>query len=559
MFSFMQIPSLVIWYRLSLMLIFATSMIDLQSQDIKTNRFIIKLKEGAEIQSFSLNKLVQENYKVTSIRCLNKPHLAINTPPHSTTFSNNLHAIKFSESVSPQETIMAFMSTGLVEYAEPDYQGIAAATAAEAIPPNDTYLNRQWYINNDGTFPRGAVKAGADLQLLDAWDIETGDSTIIIASIDSGVKTTHPELKRRIWKNANEINGNDTDDDHNGFIDDVHGWNFITNSNLITDDNRHGTHVAGVMAATANNSTGYSGIDWHCKIMVCKVLSGDLTGYYSDFIEAIHYAVDNGANIINMSLGGDAYSKAFEEAVLYAESHGVLIVASMQNDNTDKPYYPAAFDPVIAVGATDPNDTRSLNFINAKGGSSYGQHIDVVAPGNYIYGLNNINNDNYSSLFGGTSLATPMVSGVLSLLMANQPTLTTVEVRERLFTTCDDQVGDIVEDIAGWDPYYGFGRVNAYRILTNSINAETSTAKVYPNPTNGPLHIRYSLDGPSDAQVKILTTQGVIVYDKLLPLSRIFNVDLQLQHLAEGVYIMILSTRFGQIQSKFIRTDIKTN
>ncbi|NJN27502.1 MAG: S8 family serine peptidase [Cyclobacteriaceae bacterium] len=352
------------------------------------------------------------------------------------------------------DVISLFELSGLFDFIERDFVSSGASIAEEiAFVPDDPFVHKQWYINNDGSFPNGLAKAGADIQLHKAWAIETGSEEVTVAILDSGIKPDHPEFADRIWKNKAEANDG-ADTDNNTYVDDLNGWNFVDNNNLIRDDNGHGTHVSSVIGSNGNNAIGFAGIDWKCKLMICKVLDRNLNGFYSDWIEAIYYATDMQADVINMSFGGVEKSKALEEAVNYAFERNVMLVSSMQNDNEEIPYYPAAYSNVIAVGASNPDDTRSTSFINTiPGGSNYGNHIDVIAPGNYIYGLG-LRNNYYANVYGGTSLATPVVSGILSLLFAHFPDLTNAQIYAKLMKSCDDEVGKPTEDVPGWDKYH---------------------------------------------------------------------------------------------------------
>lgn len=296
-----------------------------------------------------------------------------------------------------------------------------------------------------------------------AWSIEQGDSNIVVTIIDSGTKLDHPEFTGRIWTNYHEIPNNGIDDDGNGYIDDVKGWDFANSDNDPMDDNGHGTNVAGIIGANGNNSIGYAGADWYCKLMILKGLDNNNYGYYSWWTEAIYYAVDNGAKVINMSLGGNSFSTTLQNAVTYALNNNVVVVVCMMNTNSNTVYYPAGFTGVIAVGSTNSNDTRSNPFFwSPTSGSNYGSHISVVAPGNYIYGLNYQSNTKYGSYWGGTSQATPHVSGLASLLLAQNPSRTPAQIKSTIETTAEDQVGNSSEDTPGWDIYFGHGRINAF-------------------------------------------------------------------------------------------------
>lgn len=246
--------------------------------------------------------------------------------------------------------------------------------------------------------------------------------------------------------------------------------------------------MGGIALASGNNNLGYAGVNWNSKIMICKILNEENSGYYSWWAEAIYYAVDNGASVINMSVGGDGSSTLLEDAVNYAYDNNVPVVVSTGNQNSVI-QYPAQYANAFAIGSTNPDDTRSVPFFwNETSGSNYGPALDFVAPGNYIYGLNNSSNTNYNYYWGGTSQAAPHVAGLISLLLSVDSNLTVDEIRTILEETSEDEVGDS-EDTAGWDQYYGHGRINAFKALTHSslsidkFDGTDQNLIVYPNPT----------------------------------------------------------------------------
>lgn len=377
----------------------------------------------------------------------------------------------------------AYRQCGAFTYVHSDVMGHGHGKKGNlADTPTDTYFYRQWALFNNGTFSEHAdginslpPKIGADIHMQEAWTIEKGSSKIIVAVLDGGVKWDHPEFAGRIWNNAKETPNNGIDDDGNGFVDDEHGWNFSNNQNVqnfagnnnVKDSIGHGTNVAGIIGSNGNNNMGYAGVDWNCKIMPVKVLNDSNVGYYSWWAKGIHYAVDNGARVINISAGGtDAAGTVLKDAINYALSKKVTVVVSIGNDNSDIHEYPAAYPGVIAVGATEPNDTRVNGFFwDPKSGSNWGSHISLCAPGNFIYGLASTSNAEYDLFWGGTSQAAPHVSGVVALLLAQDSTLTPAQIKNILEVTADDQVGNPLEDKLGFDPYYGHGRLNAGRAL----------------------------------------------------------------------------------------------
>jgi subtilisin family serine protease len=342
----------------------------------------------------------------------------------------------------------------------------ARKTRVENILPNDPLLNREYAVLNDGSFTKGKATPFADIQLAEAWQVEKGDSNVTVAVLDGGIQMNNPDFKGRIWTNKKEIPGNGIDDDHNGYVDDVNGWNFSDRDNDLTDRLGHGTNVASIIGADANNGIGYAGVDWNCKIMPLKVVDDQGHGDYGDWADAVYYAVNNGARVINMSLGGAAPSRKLKNAIEYAYQHNVVVVAAMMNTNSDTKYYPAAYPHVIAVGATGPDDNRATPFSwSASSGSNYGSNICVVAPGAFIYGPSPDGKD-YDVCWSGTSQATPYVSGLASLLIAQDPSRTPDQIKKIIEATADDQVGNPAEDTKGWDEFYGYGRINAYKALT---------------------------------------------------------------------------------------------
>jgi thermitase len=425
--------------------------------------------------------------------------------------------------------ILAVPTSTLSEYEEIDHPGYACGLTTTYNISKESHL--QWYLHNNGTFPYSASKPGADINICAAWQITHGDSSVTVAVLDSGIDRDLPEFTNRLWEN----------------IDDVIGWDFINDDNNPDDDAGHGTAIAGVLAANYNNQTGLIGIDQKCKIMVCKTLDNNLTGYYSQWIKAIHYAVDNGAHIINFSMAGFEPSQALHKAIQYAESKGVLIVAGMGNTNSEQQCFPAAYPEVLAVGATDPNDRRSISFNGVAGrtGSNHGDHIDVVAPGNYILSLSM--GGLQSTMRAGTSLSTPMVTGIASLLLAQNRNSTPQQLRMKICLSAADLVGDPVEDVEGWDRFYGFGRVDAARALLfdQPLSVFETAPHLYPNPASDQTTLFGLLDNPSEAQITIFDLAGKEIATHYLKPRRLINVQLDLTSLPPAQYVVRLQTATG--------------
>ena len=300
-----------------------------------------------------------------------------------------------------------------VRFAEPNHRYAAAAA------PTDPLFTEQWSLADDTVMGAGP-----------AWD-QTVGGDVTVAVIDSGVDASHPDLAQNIWTNPSEIPGNGIDDDANGFVDDTSGWNFVANSPNAGDDNGHGTHVAGILGAKGGNGIGVAGVAWNVKIMPIKVLDASAIGSASTLALGIRYAVANGAKIINLSVSGPGYSRAFEEAVQLASDSGVLVVGAAGNDGRsvdEAPVYPAAFQAplMLAVSATAPGGGLSPV-------SNYGAgHVEIAAPGQDI--VSTATGGGYERRTG-TSMATPHVAGGLVLLAAARPDLGPAGWREALLST----------------------------------------------------------------------------------------------------------------------------
>jgi subtilisin family serine protease len=371
---------------------------------------------------------------------------------------------------SLQSTLQQLRQSDFVEYAEPNY------ILTAAMIPNDPQFSSLWGLNNGGQ--TGGV-ADADIDAPEAWDITVGSPSVIIAVVDSGVDYTHPDLANNIWTNRNEIPGNGIDDDNNGYVDDVRGWDFANRDNDPMDDNDHGTHVAGTIAARGDNDTGVVGVNWMAGIMPLKFMLATGAGSSADAIAAIDYAVNNGADIINASWGGENFSQAMFDAISAANNAGVLLVAAAGNEGLDtdrNPGYPANYNlpNILSVTATDDADILA-GFSNFGVGS-----VDLGAPGVQI--LSTVPGEGYQT-FSGTSMAAPHVTGVIGLLLAANPDLSMVALRTALLDGTDS-----VSDLAGRT--VTGGRLNAFGALTE-VTPLPGTVTV--TPATGSLMVGDSL------------------------------------------------------------------
>lgn len=380
--------------------------------------------------------------------------------------------IKLPVGTSMDEALARFKKDESVEYAGPNHY------IHIAVMPNDPvfYEGRapygldgildpmpQWGLYNDGYNNGYGGTFRADIHASEAWDITTGSASVVIANIDTGVDYTHPDLADKIWINPGETPGNGIDDDHNGFIDDWRGWNFVSNNNDPMDDHdiTHGTFTAAISAAASNNNEGVTGVSWGSPILPCKVIAANGQGLESDAAAAVVYAVNLGVKVINMSLSGED-TPALHDAIDYAWDHGSICIVASGNEGTNVPSYPASYPKAMAVGGSNENDQRWVQdpFLGG-GGSNYGSYISVVAPGDSITSAGPEHDYQCQS---GTSAAAPFVSGVAALLWSVHPTWSNAQIKFQIEHTSDD-AGAI-----GYDIETGWGRVNAYRALTETIS-----------------------------------------------------------------------------------------
>jgi hypothetical protein len=372
----------------------------------------------------------------------------------------NIDRIKIPKDWSVEEAVYLYRFDPDVEYAEPNY------IRRISLTPNDPHFINEllWGLHNTGQIVNGTSGTNdADIDAPEAWEAETGISSVVIAVLDTGTDWNHEDLSDNIWSNSDEtLNVND--DDNNGYVDDVRGWDFVNNDNDPSDDNSlgevyHGTHVSGTIAARGNNSTGMTGVCWSASIMPLKILDASGLGFVSDIVEAISYAIDKGAKIINVSLSGTFYSILEYDAIKSARDNGVLVVAAAgnsgdgyqpfgwNNDIAGNANYPASYDldNIISVAATNQNDLLA-SF------SNYGPiSVDVAAPGVNIYSTKAGNAYQY---LGGTSMATPHVSGLAALIWSANSGLTYAQVKDRILSGVDVK-SNLVGKILTW------GRINA--------------------------------------------------------------------------------------------------
>lgn len=371
----------------------------------------------------------------------------------------------------------------------------AAQRATEALPFNDPFLSKQWHYHNDGSLV-GSVK-GADINLFKAWEEATGSSDVLVAIIDGGVQTNHPDLKDNMYVNEAELNGvAGQDDDGNGYVDDVYGWNFVINSADISAHD-HGTHVAGTVGAVNNNGIGVAGVaggngQGGVKMLSCQIFD-NRSSLSADWAGALVYAADMGASIAQCSWGWSSagyYEQAVLDAIDYftAEGggdkmHGGLCIFAGGNNGELGDFYPAAYPKTLAVAAMDCG-------LNPATYSNYGEWVDVTAPGGLMdfgsqFGvMSTTPNDTYGYM-EGTSMATPHVSGIAALVLSKygNPDFSNETLRQQLVSS----VNDLYANAPAAKGLFGSGYIDAYKSLqvgTGAAPEAVSDFTVTPSQDN---------------------------------------------------------------------------
>lgn len=383
------------------------------------------------------------------------------------------YVIYIDKSKSVRSTISGYGQLKEVEIAQPVYQ-YKLDVVGEALEVDDPSYNDQWHYDNSG---QTSGTEGADISLQQAWNLETGDNNVVVSVHDSGIDTDHPDLVDVLWTNTGEVPGNGIDDDNNGYIDDVHGFNFWNSTGDVEDYNGHGSHTAGTIAAKNNNGYGVSGIaggtsaNDGVRVMMMRLGDNNGSPYIFNPAPSFVYAADMGATISSNSWGGGSYDQAIVDAINYfvaeaknSKMDGGLVIFSAGNSSSSYPDYKSDLDNVLMVAASNHNDQKAWY-------SNYGDWIDLTAPGGET---NSISREGVlstvpgggSAFYQGTSMACPHVSGVAALVTSyNGGSAFTNDYLEEILLTSTDSIDHLNPSYSG---LLGNGRIDAYMALNNA-------------------------------------------------------------------------------------------
>lgn len=397
-----------------------------------------------------------------------------------------IEVLRLADGVDMGGELARLRNNPAVAWAEPNYPLELFVQPESSGPvPNDFSFSKLDNLHNTG---QNGGTPGSDISAIEAWAFETGSREVRVAVIDTGIDFFHQDLVANIWVNPGEIPGDGIDNDGNGYADDLHGFDFVSDDSDPMDDQEHGTHVAGTIGAVGNNEIGVTGVCWEVSLMALKAFNEHGEGRVSDAVDAIHYAVANGARIINASWGLPEKSFALEEAVDYAADAGVLVIAAAGNGRTDAPSYPAGYESVLSVGALDAEDERA-------GFSNHGPYVDLSAPGQGIFSTFP---ENGYGMASGTSMAAPHVSGVAALVLARFPHYGSEDVRAILINSTDP---------VKTDKALGRGRINAAKAVQTDQPLPRAALDL-PAMLSGRVEIRGSAAGGFFQGYSLLAGKG---------------------------------------------------
>lgn len=452
---------------------------------------------------------LRSKYGITEVE---KPFFSLRTPELDRTYRVTFAA------VSDVDALLAELSTDpTVEYAEKIPLDYITYT------PNDpSFGSNQWYLK----------KINAEK----AWDISKGDPKITVAIVDNAIDIDHPDLEGNAWINPNEIAGNGKDDDNNGYVDDINGWDVAGNDNNPQPTNSsmsHGTHCAGDAAATADNNTGIASIGFNVSIISVKTTSdaGSVTKIEKGY-DGIAYAVAAGARVISCSWGGYTASQTNQNIITAAYNKGCIVLGGAGNDGKEEKFYPGAYENALCVAASDNADKKS-------GFSNFGEWVDVTSPGSSIYST--MPNGTYTSS-SGTSMATPIAAGLCALMLSKNPGLSPKQVEDCLKFSCTN----IDNSNSSFSGKIGAGRINAEAalkcVIGTSMNGAVAGNKtqlnIYPNPATDKLFIETDFKILDKATLTLFTALGEIVLIREISDSNDAQQGIDLSMLPTGIYML---------------------
>jgi predicted outer membrane repeat protein len=415
--------------------------------------------------------------------------------------------LELEDAQSLEDVVATYNSDPDVEYAELNY------IVSINLTPNDPLFSIQWALNNigqmypeSGSYNHPPGTPDCDIDAPEAWDIYTGNSEIIVAVVDTGVDYNHRDLDNNMWTNASGH----------------YGYDYVNDDTDPIDDHGHGTHCAGVIAAEGNNGLDITGLNWNAKIMALKFLDSSGYGLTTDATDAFYYAIENGADITSNSWGGGGYSQAAQDAINYAYSQGVIMVASAGNDSSSSPQYPAYYDNMFSVAATNSNDDKAPF-------SNYGSWVDIAAPGVDILSLRASGTsmgtpyDAYTTIASGTSMACPHVAGACALILSLHSEVDVNDLEQALLDSADSIDPTICAS----------GRLNLYEaiasistpkgrvLFNNNFYSCSDSIEIYLLDSdltgNGSHNVTVSTDGNDIETVTLTETFAIGVFIGTIP------------------------------------------
>ncbi len=485
--------------------------------------------------------------------------------------ASNYSFVKVDENI--YEVMIGEDSTSVLEDSTDYFEPVHKITLNKR--PIDTKYLSLWGMNNLGQGTRGSIegKKGADIQAEEAWDLTTGSKDIVVAVIDTGIDYKHPDLRQNMWINKAEKEGlAGVDDDGNGYVDDVHGYSFISDPlhephhGVVghpdpMDDQGHGTHCAGTIGAVGNNRIGVAGVSWNVSLMAIKFLDENGSGSSTDHYRSLKYALDNDVDIISASYGGGGKSRLIMKMLSKLARKGTLFVAAAGNDDSNNDInksYPASYDykNILSVAATDNHD-RLASF------SNFGEAtVDIAAPGVSIMSTlpTKLVKSGYG-IYSGTSMATPHVAGAAALLLAHDPSLkgNPVAIKERLMKN-SDKLPNLIGKVAS------SGRLNIFRAMTNESKLtvmtewkeESYSLQTIQNPSDRVIAI-YKIEKAGAKALKLYIDQAVVdtSFDKVAIYDKGYNEVFNFGAIDAGFWTPAVTgdTIYLMVSNAVVKTD----